>query len=57
MSELTATKYRTSVSASDFTYPATPTEGFGGLGGGAAGTLPDGYEMPDGFDAEAYAYQ
>ena len=53
MSELTATKYRKSVSASDFTYPATPTEGFD-LGGGAAGALPDGYEMPDGFDASAF---
>ncbi len=59
MSELTATKYKKGVSNSDFTYPATPTEGFGGydMGGGAAGTLPEGFEMPEGYDAEAYAYQ
>lgn len=53
--EMIATRYKKGVSASDFTFPAQPTEGFGGLGGFGGMTAEDFENMDwDNFDPSTY---
>ena len=54
VTEMKATSYKKSVSDSDFVPPVKPSAM---PSYDAAGTLPEGYEMPEGFDPSDYAAQ